>query len=42
MSASVLPLVSMANGVVLTAVAVVVFLVFLLTINVVISSFKEA
>lgn len=42
MSVSMLPLVSMANGVVLTAVAVVVFLVFLLTINVIISSFKEA
>lgn len=42
MSTSMLPLVSMTNGVVLIAVAVVVFLVFLLTINVVISSFKEA
>ena len=36
-----LPLV-FANGVILTAVAVVVFMVFLLTVSVIINSFKEA
>lgn len=42
MSLSILPLVNMSSGIILTAVAVVVFMVFLLTVNVVLSSFKEA